>query len=152
MIILRSEQAKLFLESPSSPVVFSFVAWFHTFSRYRTLKSERRKEIKANEAALRLAQRKSRGATILEHADAHGRPEPRLLILYGTQVQSHNYGFLDDEFACTAVLCILMLCLPCRRAMLGRLQWRYLKRPRNEDFSRLVLIWRCTQRPGHRVV
>jgi hypothetical protein len=56
------------------------------FSRYRALKAERRKEIKANEAALRLAQRKSRGKTIPEDADAHGRDAPRLLILYGTQV------------------------------------------------------------------
>ena len=55
-------------------------------SRYRTLKAERRKEIKAVEAALRLAQRKSRGVSIPEDADAHGRAAPRLLILYGTQV------------------------------------------------------------------
>jgi hypothetical protein len=57
-----------------------------TVSRYRTLKAERRKELKALEASLRLAQRKSRGASIPEDADAHGRAPPRLLILYGTQV------------------------------------------------------------------
>lgn len=57
-----------------------------TTCRYRSLKAERRKEIKAVEAALRLAQRKSRGATIPEDADAHGRAPPRLLILFGTQV------------------------------------------------------------------
>lgn len=58
--------------------------------RYRNLKAERRKEIKAREAAVRLAHRKSRGATIPEDADAHGREPPRLLILYGTQV--HGYA------------------------------------------------------------
>ncbi len=63
---------------------------FHKWKRenpdeYRSLKAERRKEIKAVEAALRLAKRKSRGATIPEDADAHGREPPRLLILYGTQ-------------------------------------------------------------------
>ena len=56
--------------------------------RYRNLKAERRKEIKAREAAVRLALRKSRGATIPEDADAHGREPPRLLILYGTQVHA----------------------------------------------------------------
>jgi hypothetical protein len=66
--------------------------------RYRSLKSERRKEIKAAEAALRLAKRKSRGATIPEDADAHGRAPPRLLILYGTQVYEQSSNFLYDEF------------------------------------------------------
>ena len=75
------------------------------FCRYRSLKSERRKEIKAAEAALRLAKRKSRGATIPEDADAHGRAPPRLLILYGTQVHEQSSKLLDYEFesACPAV-------------------------------------------------
>ena len=84
---LTSEHLVHFLSS--APLVVGLVAptlFDLTTCRYRSLKAERRKEIKAVEAALRLAQRKSRGATIPEDADAHGRAPPRLLILFGTQV------------------------------------------------------------------
>ena len=107
-------------------------------SRYRNLKAERRKEIKAREAAVRLAHRKSRGATIPEDADAHGREPPRLLILYGTQVQSP----CKKSPLCFVQLCALIqLC--CRRVTPGHLRWKCLKRHQNEVFLRLVWTWRC---------
>jgi hypothetical protein len=68
-------------------LVISLVLQFHRGFRYRTLKAERRKEIKAAEAAARLARRKARGSSIPEDADVHGRAPPRLLILYGTQAR-----------------------------------------------------------------
>lgn len=113
----------------------------HACFRYHTLKAERRKEIKAREAALRLAQRKSRGATIPEDADAHGREPPRLLILYGTQVLSPAKKVVFVKLATAHAHSIVW----CRRATPGRLRWKCLKRHQNEVFLRLVWTWRCMQ-------